>query len=412
MKPSIFLCEVIFPFILITKVDIPLLNTNFVDAAESWLPLEDAANRARTLMRDKHIVDSPLAEFPRITTPEMEEWKRKISESETSCLDRWHHFLKIWNITEGLRGHKPSRYGRYEGPWLEDRWIEIGMLVVEHNDIISFCTRFGKFVPLFAQFWTFSHGDPWPKKQYYAHIDALLEAMESRFLYAAVSQDDEGLIPTRYRTYKEWLGTREISILVFSQGGYGHVPIPLLKEDIGSDRDIHPNPKENYKNYVSFCGTVHSDRKVRMKLIPHLNETVPEFNICPVYSGTDWIQVWRESKYVLIPRGWGRSAFMLSEAIHMGHVPVYVYDDFEWLPYNNGNRWMFGVSVQVDQAMDGLIQLLKQADEHYDQIRDFILKYRKELWSYAGVLRQIELFLTDMDKSVLVAGPLPPRSHR
>merc|ERR1719285_776428 len=49
-------------------------------------------------MRDKHIVDFPLADFPRTVTREMEEWKRKIRESQTTCSDRWHHFLKMWNI--------------------------------------------------------------------------------------------------------------------------------------------------------------------------------------------------------------------------------------------------------------------------------------------------------------------------
>jgi hypothetical protein len=412
MNPS---RKITFHVILSITLVVVFPSAAFVNATENLRSLVDAASMAKILVRENHILDLPLAEFPRTVTPEMEEWKRKIKESKTSCMDRWNHFLTIWKVTEGLRGHNPSRYGGYNGPWLEERWIEIGKEVVKNTNISRFCARFGQFVPLFGQFWGFSHGDPWPKKQYYLHMDALLAAMEARFLYAVVSQDDEGLIPTKYRTYIEWLGDREISLLIFSQGGYGHVPIPLLKEDIGSDKMIHPNSKENYKYYASFCGTVRSDRRMRLKLIPHLNETLGAdsgFNICPVYSGTNWIQVWRESKYVLIPRGFGRSAFMLSEAIHMGHVPVYIWDDFEWLPYKIDGRWPFGVSVQLDQAMDSLILVLKQADKHYDQMRNFILKYRMALWSYAGVLRQIELFLTDMDKSVLVAGPVPAKSHR
>lgn len=415
MKPRTFLCKITTPLILSTTLVLLLPNTTLVYAHDNFRSLEDVASRAEMMVREQHTLDNPLSEFPRTVTPEMEVWKGKVKESKTSCLERWYHFLKIWKVTEALRGSTPSRYGGYNGPWLEERWIEIGKEMVKKDDNKLFCSRFGQWVPLFGQFWGFSHGDPWPKKQYYVHMDALLAAMESRFLYAAVSQDDEGLIPSKYKTYTQWFGDREISLLIFSQGGYGHVPIPLLKEDIGPNMKIHPNPKENYKHYVSFCGTVRSDRKMRLRLIPHLNETLGAgtgFNICPVYKGTDWVQVWRESKYVLIPRGWGRSAFMIAEAIHMGHVPVYVYDDFEWLPYKINGSWPFGVSVQFGQAMDSLIQVLREADQNYDEMRDFILKYRRQLWSYGGVLREIELFLTDMDKSVLVAGPVPPISHR
>ena len=40
-----------------------------------------------------------------------------------------------------------------------------------------------------------------------------------------------------------------------------------------------------------------------------------------------------QSKFCLAPRGYGRSSFRFFEAMLLDTIPVYVWDDIEWLPY-------------------------------------------------------------------------------
>lgn len=35
----------------------------------------------------------------------------------------------------------------------------------------------------------------------------------------------------------------------------------------------------------------------------------------------------------LAPRGFGRASFRLAEIIQIGRIPVYLYDDYPWIPY-------------------------------------------------------------------------------
>jgi hypothetical protein len=43
------------------------------------------------------------------------------------------------------------------------------------------------------------------------------------------------------------------------------------------------------------------------------------------YHGDDWKQVMRNSRFSLVPRGFGRTAYHLMETIQMGLIPVYIY---------------------------------------------------------------------------------------
>ena len=47
-----------------------------------------------------------------------------------------------------------------------------------------------------------------------------------------------------------------------------------------------------------------------------------------------WRDVMADSLFNLAPRGYGRSSFRLSEIVQLGHVPLHVWDDTPWLPYN------------------------------------------------------------------------------
>ena len=52
------------------------------------------------------------------------------------------------------------------------------------------------------------------------------------------------------------------------------------------------------------------------------------------------------SKFCLAPRGYGRSSFRFFEAMLLDTVPVYFWDDIEWLPYKEHIDYRsFSVSI-------------------------------------------------------------------
>lgn len=363
-------------------------------------------------------VNNPTEDIVTLSLPNPNKWEKdwlaKIESSRkaTNCRSRYHHFLNIWNLTRSLRTCKMTSYGGYSGPWMENWWIRIGIDVQEHYNETHFCKRYGQFVPIFAQFVDccvreHKKGNTVKRGTYKKLMKEFREYLSPEFLYAIVSQHDRGIVPGNI-TYKEFFGEVSENMLVFSEGGYGHVSIPLLKENFEKERYPSPsNRRDDYTHYVSFCGSVDNSRPMRQSLIPYLDKLLPG-DLFYAYKGKRFRQVWESSKYVMVPRGFGRSAFMLAEVIHQGAVPVYIYDDIEFLPYKRvGEDWDFGVSIQYKDAKENLINILREADNRYDNIRHNILRYRGLLWSYQTVLDQVEVFLRDPTQSFLVARSLP-----
>ena len=105
-----------------------------------------------------------------------------------------------------------------------------------------------------------------------------------------------------------------------------------------------------------------------------------------------------DSKFTMYPRGCGRSAFGLYETIQMGFLPIYVYDDHEWLPYRgspNADWDLFGFSMKL-----GNLQQCIHAAEAVDKSE--VVKRRETLrglikshFTYEGVLAQIDKLLAN-----------------
>ena len=39
------------------------------------------------------------------------------------------------------------------------------------------------------------------------------------------------------------------------------------------------------------------------------------------------------SKFALSPRGYGRSSFRIFECFELGTIPIYIWNDINWLPF-------------------------------------------------------------------------------
>jgi hypothetical protein len=137
---------------------------------------------------------------------------------------------------------------------------------------------------------------------------------------------------------------REIGCVIFGCGGVGDIPLPLLC-------DPHPvTVKENPTHLASFVGsfTTHPIRKAMREVLQ--NDKRFFFG----QGGTSLFRaVMQDSKFALCPRGYGRTSYRLYEALQIGCVPVYIYDD-PWLPMLTMEDWV-SFCVLVDQDMIDMI---------------------------------------------------------
>lgn len=141
----------------------------------------------------------------------------------------------------------------------------------------------------------------------------------------------------------------------------GDIPLPLIYEDTNHTLLNIPKKTFNEKKILcSFTGSLTTNNitpNVRHTIYNYLNNNKNfHFNITNwtpdvnknkqdnfIYSTTN-------SKFVLAPRGYGRSSFRFWEVLQLGSIPVYVYNDIEWLPYKDIIDYSkFCISIHISE---------------------------------------------------------------
>ena len=123
----------------------------------------------------------------------------------------------------------------------------------------------------------------------------------------------------------------------------------------------------------------------------------------------------------LAPRGFGRTSYRLAEVIQGGRVPVYLYDDYAWLPFAAYSPAQDALVMSSTAPFPGLAsrkghakalsqRLLALASNH-TAVADLLaaVKAVRERYTYGGALRDIEAFLRG--EPPLTCTRLPDRSH-
>lgn len=127
----------------------------------------------------------------------------------------------------------------------------------------------------------------------------------------------------------------------------GNIPIPLIYQDNNNTLEIIPKKTFNDKNILcSFVGNITSNH-----ILPNVRERM--FNILEnnhnftlINSGgwspkvntnlqKTFIETTISSKFALAPRGYGRSSFRFFECFQLGTIPIYIWNDINWLPFQN-----------------------------------------------------------------------------
>ena len=158
--------------------------------------------------------------------------------------DAEEHYPDIWKATAPFRSQHFHYYAGYHGPWIENYFIS-------HFSGRSL-SSFGGLIPLFLQ-WVdiqVSH-----LNTFHSIRTVLKQILRPNVIYFTVSQSDIGL---------EEMSLDHPNLLVLSAGGFGHIPIPLIKGEI----QWMP-PPQSYDTEIGFYGTVggRSNRQDMMKIL-------------------------------------------------------------------------------------------------------------------------------------------------
>ncbi|CAL1133206.1 unnamed protein product [Cladocopium goreaui] len=320
----------------------------------------------------------------RLTNPQLE---------ATYPDDAEEHFQEIYdNISSFVSMDFPAHHwAGYTGPWIENYWIKnFTSKWFQRAEGTRLRDVFGPFIPIFV---------PWVdlavrERAYPAGmIDMLKQKMRKTVLYVTVSQHDLGVFGgAKMSTFPQ---SDMPNLFVFSAGGFGHIPVPLLKQPETPLPDI---PIASRRYFVSFVGSGWTNRGVRQNMeavTKAWGEKTHREVFVNLKGMNDWKEVLVNSSVTLTPRGFGRSSFRAGEMLQMGRVPLYIWDDVPWSFYRElWDQEIIGFSVQIKGLEKMLDHVAEVGFEKLQSMEEKILSMRNSHFSYEGIMDQISKFLT------------------
>jgi hypothetical protein len=302
----------------------------------------------------------------------------------------------------------------YSGPWMENQWISHFETLYDNNsNTTCLFHHFGPYIPIFL---------PWVDHLVatkYMYPDGFLEALASvlrpNVPYVTVSQNARGLKGKGGGPHGSLLDLKRSlpNLVVLSAGGYGHLPIPLLMQDEPQNNAIDVSQRSLHLSYVGSLKNAPNDaRQILHDELTrrHGNSTRPMDSFrYEYYYGSDWRSIMAQSKFSLVPRGFGRTAYHLMETLQMGLVPIYVYlpNDISWIPYA-GRFAEIGYSTDFNHVVALIESTLRNiSDEAIRGKEQRIVSMRNSHFSTAGILQQIQYFFIAPKQSDLQCQALP-----
>jgi len=163
----------------------------------------------------------------------------------------------------------------------------------------------------------------------------------------------------------------------------GNIPIPLIYEDRNKSLLSKKKDKAYQEKQIlcSFVGALtHSVRNIMIDSLKNdadfvfVTDSMWTPNVS-VDKQNKFVETTCNSKFVLCPRGYGRNSFRFYEVMLLGCIPIYVWDDIEWLPYKSDVDYeTFCISVNI-KYIGNLKDILSKIDN--DKYNDMILEYNK-----------------------------------
>ncbi|KAH8739405.1 putative transmembrane protein [Cryptosporidium ryanae] len=267
--------------------------------------------------------------------------------------------IRVFEETSNLRPRLSTNYSGYLGPWIEDgifcNWI------IQYSSVnLKYCNEESippVYIPIF---WTSIQRNKVSieqKNKWLKETQLFLDTLNPDLVYFTVLQDAEGLKKLKLNF------NSKNNVIIFNAGGattgFKQIPIPLikgelkktnfnLKKDIWVSSTIvkkrFPVRKKLFEmlEYKNITDTDLSVEKLGSKNIRTKSEVLPVEIIKKIenttflhYEGERFKEVIERSVFHLCPRGFGRTSFRLYETIQLGTIPIYIWEDLGWFPYDN-----------------------------------------------------------------------------
>jgi hypothetical protein len=170
----------------------------------------------------------------------------------------------------------------------------------------------------------------------------------------------------------------------------GNIPIPLTY-------DTTAFSGKNFKTWdekTIFCSFLGGHSHPLRKKVSDYVQNLPDYYYQLVSNLSTsnqnlYIEKTIESKFCLAPRGFGRSSFRFFEILKLGSVPVYIWDDKDWLPFKDKidySRLCISINIQDLDKLDSILKNVSK--EQYDNM----ITYYKEVhhfFTYIGMCKEI-----------------------
>ena len=202
-------------------------------------------------------------------------------------------------------------------------------------------------------------------------LQAFLNSLPRDKKYFTVIQYDDGILQN----------IDGLDIKIYASGGVGTYPIPLLCQPyqrVERQRDI----------FASFVGTFTPQYIVRNKMREVLGN-LSGYTISDYKDFNYFKETMERSIFALCPRGYGKTSFRICEALNLGAIPVYIYDD-KWIPYEHESVFnAYGVLCHIDE-INKLDEVLKRHSEGFINLKQEVgqLIYGS-MYSYETCYNQI-----------------------
>ena len=145
-------------------------------------------------------------------------------------------------------------------------------------------------------------------------LQNFLNSLDRSKKYFTVIQWDDGVLND----------VSGLDLKVFASGGVGDYPIPL----INMPHEYSPKTRDIF---ASFLGCIFGRHPIREKMFSHLHQK-EGYAIFEKTNFFTFKDVMERSIFALCPRGYGKTSFRINEALNLGAIPVYMYDD-PWIPF-------------------------------------------------------------------------------
>ena len=102
-----------------------------------------------------------------------------------------------------------------------------------------------------------------------------------------------------------------------------------------------------------------------------------------------FINITTNSKFALAPRGYGRGSFRFFECFQLGTIPVYLWNDIEWLPFKNVIDYSkLCISLHISQINELETKLASITEYEYNNMFEYYNQV-KHLFELDGMTNQI-----------------------